>query len=76
LYDIDGLTCRGTTLDEFWHFRKAPDKNLFKKFRSYLIQHTQLNGSFYGRFPTEWVQSKDSSLPVLSSHLKPLSLNR
>jgi len=76
LYDIDGLTCRGMTLDDFWHLRKAPDKQLFKKFRSYLIQHTQLNGSFYGRFPAEWSQSKDISLPALSSHLKPLSLNR
>ena len=75
-YDIDGLTCHGMALDEFWHHRKAPDKQLFKKFRSYLIQHTQLNGSFYGRFPAEWVQPKDFSLPVLSSQLKPLSLNR
>ena len=55
---------------------KAPDQQLFKKFRSYLIQHTQLNGSFYGRFPAEWAQPKDISVPVLSSQMKPLSLNR
>jgi capsular polysaccharide export protein len=75
-YDIDGLTCRGMALDDFWHSLKSPDIQLFKKYRSYLIQNTQLNGSFYGRFPAEWVPSKDISLPVLSAHVKPLSLNR
>lgn len=53
IYDIDGLTCKGMKLDDFWHEHKKPDKELFEKFRKYLIDQTQLNGSFYGRFPDE-----------------------
>jgi len=53
LYDIEGLTCKGMPLDEFWTNYKEPDKELFRKFRYYLIETTQLNGSFYGRFPIE-----------------------
>ena len=51
VYNIDGLTCRDLQLDNFWtHYRK-PDRELFGKFRKYLIANTQLNGSFYGKFP-------------------------
>ena len=53
IYDIDGLTCKDMQLDDFWKGYKAPNKELFEKFRRYLIDQTQLNGSFYGRFPTE-----------------------
>ncbi|MFZ0134965.1 MAG: capsular biosynthesis protein [Desulfobacterales bacterium] len=76
VYDIDGLTCRGMALDEFWRFRKAPDGKLFNQFRSYLIQHVQLNGSFFGRFPAEWSQPKKVSPPFLSSPMKPASSSR
>jgi capsular polysaccharide export protein len=51
LYDIEGLTCTGLPLDRFWSEYKAPDRKLFQKFRSYLIDRTQLEGSFYGGFP-------------------------
>jgi len=51
IYDIEGLTCKGMTLDRFWKEYTPPDKMLFEKFRLYLIAKTQLNGSFYGRFP-------------------------
>jgi capsular polysaccharide export protein len=48
IYDLHGLTFQ-RSLDEFW--REAdqvrPDMELFERFRSYLIDHTQLNGSFY-----------------------------
>jgi len=40
-------------LERFWREYKEPDPELFKKFRYYLIETTQLNGSFYGRFPIE-----------------------
>lgn len=76
VYDIDGLTCRGMPLDEFWRCRKAPDKTLFNKFRSHLIRHTQLNGSFYGRFPAEWTQPLEISPPFPSAPMKPVSSNR
>ena len=53
LYDIEGLTCKGMHLNDFWRGYKAPDTFLYKEFRWYLIQETQLNGSFYGLFPVE-----------------------
>lgn len=53
IYDIAGLTCKDMLLDDFWKEYKVPDEELFKKFRRYLIDQTQLNGSFYGRFPDE-----------------------
>lgn len=51
IYDIKGLTCKGMKLDDFWHEQQAPDMELLKKYRSYIIENTQLNGSFYGLFP-------------------------
>ncbi len=53
IYDIKGLTNKGTSLKKFWHSHKNPDHELFRKFRQHLIQTTQLNGSFYGRMPDE-----------------------
>lgn len=51
IYDIDGLTCKEMRLDEFWHKQVIPDSELYKKYRNYLIETTQLNGSFYGKMP-------------------------
>lgn len=51
LYDIEGLTNKGVKLDDFWHSQAKPDSVLFEKYRRYLIQNTQLNGSFYGKMP-------------------------
>jgi capsular polysaccharide export protein len=51
LYDIEGLTCKGLPLDHFWSKHPAPDRRLFRKFRSHLIKKTQLHGSFYRGFP-------------------------
>lgn len=53
LYDIEGLTCTHLTLDRFWTEHTPPEKETFQKFRSYLIRNTQLNGSFYGKYPDE-----------------------
>ena len=53
IYDIKGLTNKGISLRKFWHQYKKPDAELYNKFRQYLIQTTQLNGSFYGRMPDE-----------------------
>lgn len=50
IYDMAGLSYQGT-LDQFW--RDAPDhridRRLYQRFRHYLIERTQLNGSFYRR---------------------------
>jgi capsular polysaccharide export protein len=51
LYDIEGLTNKGVLLKDFWHRQIMPDQELFEKYRRYLIQNTQLNGSFYGKMP-------------------------
>lgn len=53
LYDIDGLTCKGLSLDHFWSNQKAPNRRLFQQFRGYLIEKTQLYGSFYNGFPEQ-----------------------
>jgi capsular polysaccharide export protein len=72
VYDIDGLTCHGMSLKEFWRNRKTPDMSLFRKFRYYLIDNTQLNGGFFGHFPAEW------ALPAkkyISSHSHNIETN-
>lgn len=50
LYDLQGLTFQGT-LDQFWQEASTHqvDQKLHNNFRHYLIDHTQLNGSFYKR---------------------------
>ena len=53
IYDIKGLTNKGTSLRKFWHSHKKPDQELYIKFKQYLIHTTQLNGGFYGRMPDE-----------------------
>jgi capsular polysaccharide export protein len=53
IYDIKGLTNKGTSLRKFWHSHKKPDQALYIKFKQYLVHTTQLNGSFYGRMPDE-----------------------
>ena len=49
IYDIEGLADQ-QYLSEFWKNPQKPNKSLFKKFRQFLIDNTQINGSFYGYF--------------------------
>ncbi len=51
-YDVEGLTTH-TELKNFWHKRDEVDKKLFIKFFQYMIDTTQINGSFQGYFPFE-----------------------
>ena len=50
IYDMQGMTFQGE-LDEFWEAAadEKIDRELYGRFRSYLIEKTQLNGSFYKR---------------------------
>ncbi len=48
LYDLPGLTFQGE-LAHFWAYQSKVDKTLWRRFRTYLITQTQLNGAFYGR---------------------------
>ena len=46
IYDVAGLTHQGS-LEAFWGNPGVVDKDLFLKFRQYLIRNTQVNGSVY-----------------------------
>lgn len=48
IYDIPGLTYQGD-VDNFWSeaAHVNVDGRLYNKFLNYIIQHTQMNGSFY-----------------------------
>jgi len=46
IYDFEGLTFGGS-LEEFWQKPGEVDEALFMKFRRYLIDKTQINGSLY-----------------------------
>lgn len=50
IYDIPGLTFQGP-LENFWKNPGQIDRELYKKFRAYVIKTRQLNGSFWGKFP-------------------------
>ena len=50
IYDIEGLTCKDMKLEDFWHIQKKPNKRLLDKYRAFIINNTQINGSFYGKF--------------------------
>ena len=54
LYNMKGLTAKEIKLDDFWINHPFPNNKLFIKFKNYLIDQTQLNGSFYGLFPVEF----------------------
>ncbi len=51
IYDIDNLTCKNMQLDNFWSEYKTPKMELLQKYRLFIIENTQLNGSFYGKVP-------------------------
>jgi capsular polysaccharide export protein len=46
VYDIEGLTDR-TPLNRFWNDPRAPDHDLFLRFRHVMMERTQINGAFY-----------------------------
>jgi capsular polysaccharide export protein len=52
IYNMKGLTYQGD-LDQFWHDASdvKVDSELFSRFRSYVIDRTQINGNFYKRLP-------------------------
>lgn len=47
IYDMEGLTSKGMSLDRFWKEFKEVDSELYIKFRQYLLDETQIYGSFY-----------------------------
>ncbi|WP_442564457.1 capsular polysaccharide export protein, LipB/KpsS family, partial [Helicobacter pullorum] len=63
-YNICGLTYQ-ESLNKFWKAAKKfkINQNLFERFRSYLIDNVQINGSFYGKLAAK--------CPPPSQNLKP-----
>ncbi len=68
IYDMKGLTFQGS-LNQFWRRAKhsRPNRNLLERFVSYLVLHTQINGSFYKKLESigtatglRWPDSKNS----------------
>lgn len=50
IYNVAKLTDQ-QPLDAFWQNPKKPDYDFYLRFREYLVEENQLNGSFYGRSP-------------------------
>ncbi|MCP4407955.1 MAG: capsular biosynthesis protein [Gammaproteobacteria bacterium] len=50
VYDLQGLTSQ-QPLARFWNHPEPPDRNLYLRFRAYLVAHNQINGNFYKRLP-------------------------
>ena len=46
-FDMEGLTDT-RPLDQFWSAPRAPDPDLFARFRTWVIDNTQINGGFHG----------------------------
>jgi capsular polysaccharide export protein len=46
-FDMEGLTDQ-RPLDEFWRDPQGPDAGLFARFRTWVIDNTQINGGFHG----------------------------
>ena len=55
LYDLTGMTFQGS-LQSFWTVSdtQPPCANLFHRFRTFLVHHTQINGSFYRYGIFDW----------------------
>lgn len=52
IYNVDGLVYGPSLpLDAFWRSPGEVDKVLFRAYRQYLIEHSQLNASFYADTP-------------------------
>ena len=47
IYDIEGLTSKYVSIDDFWQNYKEVDVELFNKYRAHLINTTQINSNFY-----------------------------
>lgn len=50
IYNVHKLTDQ-QPLNAFWQQPTPPDRDFYLRFREYLIEENQLNGSFYGRSP-------------------------
>lgn len=68
IYNRPRLTFQGE-LKDFWAVAEPVDHAYYWRFRTFLIHHSQLNGSFYGLSP--WMNTPQLPVAVLSD-AKPL----
>ncbi|MEO8281737.1 MAG: capsular biosynthesis protein [Ideonella sp.] len=69
IYDMPGLTFQGG-LSRFWIDAQSqtPDLQLYWKFRNFVVDHTQLNGSFYKPMPGSDASGLIGRLPLSQPH--------
>lgn len=81
IYNIKGLVYQGD-LDNFWRDAQHTfiNENLLTRFRSYVIETTQINGSFYKRLPIpgsasgiRWEERWESGYPEQRRHARRVS---
>jgi capsule polysaccharide modification protein KpsS len=77
VYDIPGLTSQ-TSLNRFWQEPQAPDAELYRRFRAYMVENTQINGNFYKRLARTgnatgvmWPTTKPAYTPELEAEPLP-----
>ena len=72
-YNIYGLTYQ-ESLNKFWKAAKKLkiNQNLFERFRSYLIDNVQINGSFYGKLAAKCPPPSQNLKPNFSKNKKGL----
>lgn len=61
IYDIPSVVFDGP-LERFWHEATPPDPELVEQLRRYLIEHTQIGGSFYSGEPITCGEYEDSDI--------------
>lgn len=63
IYDMRGVVFDGA-LDRFWHEAAPPDPELIDRLRRYLIEHTQVGGSFYSGENIACIECAEADLSV------------
>jgi capsular polysaccharide export protein len=69
-YNMPGLTDQ-QDLADFWREPRSSDRGLYRKFYRYMIETTQVNGNFDGRFPFDSVFSIAPSLAIHATGPRP-----
>lgn len=74
-YDLPGLTDQ-QPLESFWQEPRPPERDLFLRFQTHLINTTQINGNFDGRFPFAETFAVAPALEALAPGRPPGALQR
>ncbi len=69
-YNMPGLTDQ-QSLAAFWNAPQRSDRSLYRKFYRYMIESSQINGNFDGRFPFKSVFSIAPSLAIHATGSRP-----